>query len=406
MKILTLILLTLLVCTSCLKKEQTPNEESKIVDLLNKNESSNALEKINNELNNHKTDELLYLKASALSMNAGIDVYALFPLLKVKIFDVAISEWSQNREFQKRNDAQRSTIGINNQDVENQGKISKDEIKQPPKLTPEQLEYNQMELNYISPYTQAAQFCSLEIIVFLLTPPPTMNNYGTYGNIQIKNEDTCKKVESNHSISKEDIDRANDQIIKNTIQSSYQSSWNYHQRDINKKNTYVKILGSFWTVIDLLPMITKIPKVSADGFNKLSEAQELLLQIKIDHNKDEIGEKARKQLLMLSALKIVAHVQNAFDLSMIKNPMDFVCATNDQSANELVDSEKDALYIVNSIEDPEILNKNKDLFDEIKAKYSLIVQEDEDHPEKKDLRIQKLKHDLDMSKLTDCSQPN
>ena len=406
MKIINLILLTLLVCTSCIKKEQTPNEESKIVDLLNKNDSTNALEKINIELNNHKTDELLYLKASALSMNAGIDVYALFPLLKVKIFDVAISEWSQNREFQKRNDAQRSTIGINSQDVENQGKISQDEIKQPPKLTPEQLEYDQIYLNFISSYNKEMKFCNLGVFVHTTHTAPGMNQYGTYVNFQMNDETICKKIETRQSIAKEDIDNINDQIIKKNIQADYQSSWNYHQREINKKNAYVKILGSFWTVIDLLPMITKIPKVSPDGFNQLAEAQELLLQIKNDHNKDELGEKARKQLLMLSALKIVAHVQNAFDLSMVKNPMDFVCAANDQSANELVESEKDALYIVNSIEDPEILNKNKEFFEDIKAKYSLIVQEDEDHPEKKDLRIQNLKHDLELSKLSDCSQPN
>ena len=94
-----IIILSIFVLQSCIKKEQKVTEEAKVIQLLNQSDADAALVKINALLKSDPNNEnLLYLKASAISMIAGIDVYRLFPILKAKIFDVAITQWADKRE--------------------------------------------------------------------------------------------------------------------------------------------------------------------------------------------------------------------------------------------------------------------------------------------------------------------
>lgn len=46
--------------------------------------------------------EFTYYKAQAYSLKAEIDIYTLFPIVQMQIFDVAINEWNKANEFEKR----------------------------------------------------------------------------------------------------------------------------------------------------------------------------------------------------------------------------------------------------------------------------------------------------------------
>lgn len=387
--------------TACIKKEQSQSNESQIVNMLNHNQIDSALEKINSELNISKTDELLYLKASTLSMKAGVDIYALFPLLKVKIFDVAISQWSQNREFQKKADAQKTTIGVSEQDLEEQNK-TRDQKEYVP------LKKNQLDFTIIGMWSHSGyginqtDSCTIQLNVTTKLPSPEDYFWTT---VTLNSQDICEDI-SFARVKPENLEvtPAMDAAIRKTISDSHRNSWHRRKEKEASTENYVKMLGSFWTMVDMIPMISKIPKVSSSGFKNLEEAQEILSQVKTNRpdKRDELGEKSRKQIMMISSLKIVAHVQNAFDLSHVKNPLDFFCHSNDKAAEELIECEKDALYLLNAIDDPEIIKKNKTLFDEIKSQYETIVQNEEDHPEYKDHRIMKLRAALEGYRATNC----
>ncbi len=394
------LIFALLISSACLKNEQRPNSESQIVELLNQNQSDATLEKINQELSLHKTDELLYLKASALSMKAGVDIYALFPLLKIRIFDVAISQWSQNREFQKKSDAQKTGIGLTPQDIEDQkkGNVKKEYVP----LKGHELDYKIDSIFPTTIYNRENNFCE---IVLSIDTAKKINYYSLLFTTQIESENICNDLMQGRTTAENfTVSSTLDSNIRKFISDNHRSIWIEHRREIDNKENYVKVLGSFWTLIDMVPMISKIPKVSSNGFKSLEEAQEILAQI-IDsraNKNDELREKSRKQLMMLSALKVVAHVQNAFNLSLIKSPIDFICNSNDQAAEELVESEKDSLYLINAIDDPELIKKNKELFEDIKTKYQLILQDENDSPEFKEYRIKKLREYLERNKYSSC----
>lgn len=402
MKKIILIILALLISSACIKKEEQQSSEAQIVDLLNQNQIDPALQKINEELSLNKTDELLYLKASALSMKAGIDIYALFPLLKVKIFDVAISQWSENREFQKKSDAQKTGVILSSKDIEDQknGNYKKDYVP----LEGAALDYKIAHM-WITNRTPGHGSCEIGMNLISVTTIDAPLWYTTI----LDSEEICDDL-ANYRITPENFEVSSslDLEIRKYISENHRIMWFDKREKINRNETYIKIMGSFWSLIDMVPMLSKIPKVSRDGFKNLEEAQEILSKIREDHagQKDEIGEKARKQLMMLSALKIVSHVQNGFNLSRAESPLDFLCNSNDQAAEELIDSEKDALFLIEAIDDPEIIKKNKELFDDVKSRYKIIVQEQIDHPEIKDSRILKFKAELERFKLNNCNQQN
>jgi hypothetical protein len=404
MKNILVIILAVFVCSSCIKKEQQQNNESKILDLLNQNKSEEALDKINAELVTNSSDEMLYLKASALSMKAGIDIYALFPLLKIKIFDVAIAQWSQNREFQKRADAKKINIGIDPEDIKKEkNDLKKDYVP----LKMEDIQY-EAALSLAKPFNDETQFCGVNIRADKNLEAYSANRvYLTY---RLYKKDHCEELMDKGSASEFKLSENDsfyyelDALIKVSISEQHRMRWMERKAVVKKKTSYLKALGTFWTLIDMVPMVSKIPRISMEGFKSLEEAQEILLKIRENrksNKKDELNQKARKQLMMLSALKIVAHLQNSFDLQDIKSPIDFICKSNDQAASEFVASAKDAFFLVDSIEDPEIREKNKQMFEDINTN-SKSLKSDLENPVKKEEHVQSLARELLRSKKANC----
>ncbi len=395
-----LLIITFITCftISCIKKEQEQNLEGQIVELMNQNKADEALLKIDKQLDNNKNDDLLYLKASSLSMKAGIDIYALFPLLKIKIFDVAISQWSQNREFQKKSMAQKTSIGISNNDIDD--KLNAD-LKNSEKYVPidkKTINYEVISQYVLERYSIQNLFCSIEVSA--KRTDVIKENYALIS-IKIDSEDECLNLQAGAKLN---VSLEIEDKIKESLAAEDHRQWSERKRDQNTKSSYVKLMGTFWTLIDLIPMISKIPIINQSGFSNLEEAQTILSDIRSRHldKSDELSEKVRKQLMMISALKIVAHLKNAFDFNTIKSPMDFICASNDLAAEEIIATQKDVLYLINTIDDQELISKNKILFEEVKTKFEELLNNETENPELKDSRIKKLSAELKRSKEDNC----
>lgn len=400
MKNLTIMAFAMLLLSSCVKEEQQQNTDSQIIELLNQNKSEEALVQINEALKTNNSDELLYLKASALSMNAGVDIYALFPLLKVKIFDVAISQWSENREFQKKAQSQRLDIGSNNSDSEK----DTDDKKAYVPLNVENLKFY-FSPSIINGFANNNNYCEIGFSASLTYD--VYSDRSVFATFRSESEEICNSFEkNNYLILDEKFPIPSDLLntIKSALSNEHRQNWLSRKSKANKNNSYMKALGTFWTLIDMIPIVSKIPKISTDGFKKLEEAQAILAKIKESRSQsgDELGQKTRKQLMMISALKIVAHVQNSFDLDNIKSPVDLLCKSRDNTAEELMASEKDALYLLSTVEDKELINKNKAMFEEIHNNYLATMEEESKNPELRDARLEKFKDTILKQKEANC----
>ena len=394
------IIVTLITCLtiSCIKKEQKQNIEGQIIELINQNKIDEALLKIDEQLKIKKTDDLLYLKASSLSMKAGIDIYALFPLLKIKIFDFAISQWSQNREFQKKAMAQKMSIGISNEDIDDKINSDLNNSENYVPVDKDSIKYL-IEGQYLQEtYSKDKLFCTVELIV---NRTDIIKEMYAYNIVKIDSEDECLKIQAG---SKLNISPETEDKIRESLVVEDYRQWFIRKKDQNRKSSYLKLMGTFSTLIDMIPMISKIPKINISGFSNLDEAQAIPSDIRsrLKNTEDELSEKVRKQLMMISALKIVSHIKNAFDFDKIKSPMDFICASNDEAAEEIIATQKDVLYLVNTINDQELINKNKELFEELKIKFEKLLNLENKNPELKFLRIKKLSEEFLRSKIENC----
>lgn len=399
MKKLIIIAFAMLLLSSCVKEEQQQNTDSQIIELLNQNKSEEALIQINEALKTNNSDELLYLKASALSMNAGVDIYALFPLLKVNIFNVAISQWSENREFQKKAQSQRLDIGSD------AGKEKDSDEKKPyVPLNVENLKF------YFSPsiirsFDDTNTHCEIGISGSLTYD--VYSERAVFITYRSESEDVCKSLEEkSFTVLNETFPMPSDFLdkIRPAFSDEHRQNWLTRKNKVDQSAHYMKALGTFWTLIDMIPTVSKIPKISIDGFKKLEEAQAILAKIRESRSQsgDELGQKTRKQLMMISALKIVAHVQNSFDLDDIKNPLDLLCKSRDNAADELMASDKDVLYLLSTVEDKELINKNKAMFEEIQTNYLGILENEAQNPELRDVRLEKFRQILIKQKEANC----
>lgn len=92
---------------SCAKKSISPEsfkEEIEFIELLNQGEYKEALSSIDHKLQEAPENlNLHYWRAQALAGLGGVDIYKLFPIVKLKLFSVAIEEWSSMENFANRN---------------------------------------------------------------------------------------------------------------------------------------------------------------------------------------------------------------------------------------------------------------------------------------------------------------
>ncbi len=398
-----------MICFSCVKKEQKVSDSGQVIKLLNNSQSEQALDEVNALLKNDPhNEELLYLKASALSMSAGVDVYKLFPILKVKIFDVAMSQWSDHREFEKKMNSRR-TMGKDEEVKEDskEGRVYKE-------LNPESIKFKIKDF-----YVQKSYESNKENIFHLWIYFETSANVKDrdFGYVYIEFDKVKDQIydlfefkeNPNYSRSLKPEYTFNHPLLRNliiaSVEKQHRDDWFDREKKRKKNETDLKMLQGLWSVLDMIPLIKKIPKIDVNGFKKLEEAQDILFNLhkKNIYSKNEIFQKSRKQMMMISALKLIARFQVGIDFDKLNDPSDFYCATNDSLPEQLVEARKDIQFILNGIEDPAIREKNKELFNEIEVNLKKRGEEIDGDPDLKAHTIKAFKKSLEKSRFENCN---
>ncbi len=96
----------ILTCSiGCEKKEVNASAsletQNDIIQLLNSKDAQSALAVIDEALvENPEDSDLLFYKASALAMDSGIDLLALYPVLQIKFFHESVFNWSDLKKYE------------------------------------------------------------------------------------------------------------------------------------------------------------------------------------------------------------------------------------------------------------------------------------------------------------------
>ena len=374
-KLGAILFLSISLFQGCIKKEQKITDEGQIMKMLNESDGEAALIKINALLaTDPNNKELLYLKASALSMNAGVDVYKLFPLLKAKIFNVAITQWSEQRQFEKRiNERREGDISTGSEDGQ--------ELKYKP-LDPKTIEF-EFQYAYAFVDDREHQKPDAKVLIEIIVKSKQLSNSPhdlftlifetTLENIYIK---AFKKViNEGNDYYFEVLDKSaptttllNDLIVT-LIEKEHFHIWEEKYKKIQSKQNQVNAIRALWSITDMIPLIKEIPKIDKKALSRLEEAQKILIELIQQNslNKDESYDKYRKQLMMISALKLISRFQDGFDLTNVKSPYDLICQNNSQTAEILLDTHEDLLLILQGVEDEKIKEKNDAIFKEVET---------------------------------------
>ncbi len=102
---LVLFSLFVLFSVACKKKEVNADAsietQNDIIQLLNSKDSQSALVAIDEALiDNPDNSDLLFYKASALAMESGIDLLALYPVLQIKFFHESVYNWDNLKKYE------------------------------------------------------------------------------------------------------------------------------------------------------------------------------------------------------------------------------------------------------------------------------------------------------------------
>jgi hypothetical protein len=389
---------------SCIKKEQKVSGSGEVIKLLNDSQSDDALSQVNKLLEKDpENEELLYLKASALSMSAGVDVYKLFPILKMQIFDVAMNQWGAHREFEKKAKNRRNG-------VQDDTKLSKEDEKnirtyKEPKRS--QIKYT-IDYSYI--YSTNMINNNPTSFSYSLTYSTNLRDSGYYiqGNADI-NDPVVQMFDLNtRQLKKEYVE--NDSFFRekilDAILAAHKEGWERREQKRLQTQKEVKAAQAAWSILDMLPLIKTIPQIDKDQFTKLEEAQSILTALfkKNLETKNEVYLKSKKQLMMLSSLKLIGRFQSSIDLENINSPTDFICNTNESFAEQIYDGRKDVGLILYGLEDDGLKEKNKDIFEDLKARIERTNNNEEKNSEYREETIQEINNSLKTLRKT-CNSP-
>ena len=197
------------------------------------------------------------------------------------------------------------------------------------------------------------------------------------------------------------------EIIGTLIEQKHLEEWNKRHKEIKARENQLKIFRTIYALSDA-SIIKAIPKLSADSFFILEQAQDIL--VTIAHNnkssKNEIYQKSRKQVLIFSALRIFFRLQKAFKMEDVSSPYDLICHNDSKTAQILIENEKDIKLIIEGMKDDKDAtgenqkNVSKSIEEDLKELFEKIEQD----PVYKKNVTEELQENIDTFKKEHCSQ--
>lgn len=300
---------------SCSKQEETHEMtlESQIVTALNVKDISKAEVLINQALaRSPGNGKFLYYKAQLNALEAQIDIYSLFPIVKMELFEFALTEWSAIDEYgdHLRDTGQDVVIGQNSSNTEEE---IRERIKEIDELDNDEVSYELEVVNRyesIEPYSDGYCYLTLKLTSNIFPSKyefwDSQSFSGTDITCDIAEEKIMQPGWYSRLIKVAAIKEYNDVLLRKKT-----------RRESNR------ILKAMISVYQSINVIKNVPMLHNFRYEKVKESLILLKRVK--ETKGRVVENSKKHQAMLSGYLILGSLRNSLDLENIKNPSDVVC---------------------------------------------------------------------------------
>ncbi len=331
-----------------------------IIAALNANESDLALRLATDGETHHPNDlEYTYYKAQAYSQKATIDIYTLFPIIQMKIFDVAIQEWESANAFEKKRkeSLKISILGDEEADEESVPELEiQSKIDQLKSMDQEVIELS-FTVDYSETYHDSySEKNSCSIIYSISSPiiPFEKKMNGNFLLFEIDEDEVCSDY-TNARIEKELP------FKKKQVHSYAKSLYSDKLKQKEKRRINERFLKSAIALFDSIPIFKRIPRIEEDKFPPLYQSLAILKDLYRRAPKgSRLKKNAFQQLGLLSGYLIAYTIKDSIELEEVKNPSELACKAN---AKKVIQNYKHLLAGVQTmldvIIDTKFYKKNK-----------------------------------------------
>lgn len=364
------LMLVFVLCLSCSnhKSDKISSPENEVILALNSGNIELALNIIENEerRSGELSEKWLYWKAQALSTRANIDVYSLFPIVKMKLFEVAINEWDDvNKYSDKQRSVLNSTVFGDGTNPDRQKFLEK-EAKRIKEISSEEIEYEIVsEIQYTDSYSNGEAFCAgiviIESNIFLdgrQYEEYRSANFKLQNDYQEELEKICRKnLEGPYSNRDIGIKWIRDIALK-MIEKKL--------KDIQERKDSERYIKAAFALYESVPVIQKVPDLSKTNLDDLDQAFKILRKLAKKNNQTREVLNAKKQLGLLSAFLILSSLKDSIHIDLIKDPSDLLCyAIPDKLVSNYQNLLKGIKFLTESTKGTEFESKNNDKFQKL-----------------------------------------
>jgi hypothetical protein len=316
----TLVLgLSLLSCRQ--ERKQEESTKSQILEALNRKDLARAEVLIDQAFTETPDDiELTYFRAQLFSLKANIDVYSLFPILKMKLFEVAIHEWSQYKKYNELQGSATGTVIMSEGNLEKKEKIEND-IAKISQLDEKQIEY---KVNFDA---KKVQIWNGETCYF-----PYSIDYNLFGmefklsasvyplaeqDAKISNLDSCIKIA---------LKNLESQVQYFDLKHYALSILHSKLDNLKQQHEAQRVFNAAIGVFDSMPIIRNIPDKAEDRLLHIKSALVLLEQVIAQNSwQTRLGKNSRQQTALLAGYLILSALKESLRVEEIAQPIDVLC---------------------------------------------------------------------------------
>lgn len=333
----TFIILVITTLISCGKKEVDTSdalEKREIINALNIGDADQAKDLSLRGQSLHPTDpEFTYYLAQSYSQKAKIDIYTLFPLVKMKIFDLAISEWQQAKEYDKRQQDSINLVILGNQTEE--GSLGTKAMLNLRLKKIENLTTNDFELkkgDIISQYSYESTSYDSQ------TGQEIAKKFYSFQFILSSNQEDLKglTMKANAYITLNADEPLDEYYADYNIDNYYQIYLSYVKKEIKKRigkieeNTriqkYIKVL---YSIFNSIPILRTIPIINQENISFLLYGISTLKRVLTQVPKgNRLYKNSLRQLGLLGGYLIAYTIKDSINLEDIQEPIDLICKMN------------------------------------------------------------------------------
>ena len=362
----SILLLTLcaVLTSSCAKKNEQGNQndvKSSILASLNRGDNDSALNQIESALAGSPDDiELLYFKAQAYSSKSGIDVYSLFPVLRIKLFEVAMTEWQSYQRYKTMSESG-TTNGISATGREEALGNIELMLKELEKIKPEELTF-EVTNNHDVGWNSNNCFRYAEITSQVLRKMEKKGVfYGDddlvveYWNLPVGEKCTAEEK------ARFEADQSQQLQIRQRLFFSAKRKLERRRKEIKDAKVAAAYVQAVYVLFEAVPILKSLPKFRRENLQTVSTALDILQDIRRRQPKTErFGRQSRQQITLIGSYLLASVLKESISLQDVVRPVDIVCQMR---PNVVVDHYEIGLlalkHLFEVIQDTEIFEKNR-----------------------------------------------